>query len=191
VLAIPGQYTAKLTVNGQSYTQPLTLKPDPRIHLEQAVYQQQFEVSQQIAGIAARASAIVRQADALRRAAGERQQKVTNDATKQALASFVKRLDEVAGPPMANAFSGEPESGQPEQPTIRVLARNFQQLYSAVESADAAPTADVMHGLAEFSQQFTQASAQWQSFVGSDLPKVNDALKQAGAEPIEAQRPTL
>ena len=26
----PGTYTVKLTVNGKSYTQPLTVKPDPR-----------------------------------------------------------------------------------------------------------------------------------------------------------------
>ena len=185
VLAVPGPYTVKLTVDGQSYTQPLTLKPDPRIHLEQAAYQKQFETAQQLAGLTARANAIARTADGMRRAAGDRQQKVTSDAAKQAVAAFVKRLDETVGPPAGNPFAGEPESGAPEQPTIRILARNFQQLYGAVESADAAPTADVLKGLTEFSQQLTQATQQWQTFLSTELPKVNDALKQAGAEPIE------
>jgi hypothetical protein len=26
----PGEYTIKLTVDGQTYTQPVTIKPDPR-----------------------------------------------------------------------------------------------------------------------------------------------------------------
>ena len=26
----PGQYTVRLTLDGQTYTQPVTLKPDPR-----------------------------------------------------------------------------------------------------------------------------------------------------------------
>jgi hypothetical protein len=26
----PGQYTVRLTVYGQTYTQPVTIKPDPR-----------------------------------------------------------------------------------------------------------------------------------------------------------------
>jgi hypothetical protein len=26
----PGQYTVRLTVDGQTYTQPVTVKPDPR-----------------------------------------------------------------------------------------------------------------------------------------------------------------
>jgi len=30
-LALPGRYTVKLTVGGKSYTQPLTLKMDPRM----------------------------------------------------------------------------------------------------------------------------------------------------------------
>jgi hypothetical protein len=27
---MPGQYTVRLTVDGQTYTQPVTVKPDPR-----------------------------------------------------------------------------------------------------------------------------------------------------------------
>jgi hypothetical protein len=30
-MVAPGGYTVKLTVNGKSYTQPLTVLPDPRV----------------------------------------------------------------------------------------------------------------------------------------------------------------
>jgi hypothetical protein len=30
-IALPGEYTVKLTVDGKSFTQPLTLKMDPRV----------------------------------------------------------------------------------------------------------------------------------------------------------------
>jgi len=43
--AMPGVYTVKLTVSGQSHTQPLTVKMDPRVHAELA---QQFVLSKQI-----------------------------------------------------------------------------------------------------------------------------------------------
>jgi photosystem II stability/assembly factor-like uncharacterized protein len=43
--AMPGTYTVKLTVGGQSYTQPLTLRMDPRVHGELT---QQFTLSKQI-----------------------------------------------------------------------------------------------------------------------------------------------
>jgi hypothetical protein len=46
--APPGQYTVKLTVNGQSYTQPLTLKMDPRVKTPALGLAQQFTLSKQL-----------------------------------------------------------------------------------------------------------------------------------------------
>ena len=46
--APPGQYTVKLTVDGQSYTQPLTLKMDPRVTTPALGLAQQFTLSKQL-----------------------------------------------------------------------------------------------------------------------------------------------
>src|SRR6185436_10532347 len=46
--APPGQYTVKLTVNGKSYTQPLTLKMDPRVKTPALGLAQQFTLSKQL-----------------------------------------------------------------------------------------------------------------------------------------------
>jgi hypothetical protein len=46
--APPGQYTIKLTVDGKSYTQPLTLKMDPRVKTPAIGLTQQFTLSKQM-----------------------------------------------------------------------------------------------------------------------------------------------
>ena len=46
--APPGQYTVKLTMDGKSYTQPLTLKMDPRVKTTPLGLQQQFTLSKQL-----------------------------------------------------------------------------------------------------------------------------------------------
>ena len=46
--APPGQYTVKLTVDGKSYTQPLTLKMDPRVTTPALGLAQQFTLSKQL-----------------------------------------------------------------------------------------------------------------------------------------------
>ncbi|HYL73334.1 MAG TPA: glycoside hydrolase [Bryobacteraceae bacterium] len=46
--AMPGGYTVKLTAGGQSYTQPLTLKMDPRVHTTPAELAQLFSLSKQL-----------------------------------------------------------------------------------------------------------------------------------------------
>jgi len=49
VLAVPGTYTVKLTVNGATLTQPLTLKMDPRASITPLGMQQQFTLATKIA----------------------------------------------------------------------------------------------------------------------------------------------
>src|ERR1019366_7511258 len=48
IWAAPGRYTVKLTANGQSYTQPLTLKLDPRVKTPALTLQQQSTLSRRL-----------------------------------------------------------------------------------------------------------------------------------------------
>jgi len=53
-MVLPGSYTAKLTVDGRSYTQPMTVVADPRIPVPAAALATQFQLQQRmVAGIAA------------------------------------------------------------------------------------------------------------------------------------------
>jgi hypothetical protein len=45
---VPGTYTARLTVDGKSYTQPLTVRMDPRVKSGAAALQQQFALSKRL-----------------------------------------------------------------------------------------------------------------------------------------------
>ncbi|HLY15701.1 MAG TPA: hypothetical protein VKR61_00695 [Bryobacteraceae bacterium] len=48
VLALPGQYTVKLTVDGKSFSQPLTVKMDPRVKTLPADLKRQFDLASQV-----------------------------------------------------------------------------------------------------------------------------------------------
>jgi photosystem II stability/assembly factor-like uncharacterized protein len=47
-IAMPGEYTVKLTVDGKSFTQPLTLKMDPRVKTPPAGLKQQFDLAMKV-----------------------------------------------------------------------------------------------------------------------------------------------
>jgi photosystem II stability/assembly factor-like uncharacterized protein len=47
-LAVPGKYVVKLTVDGQTYTQPLTLKRDPRVTATEADFAAQLALEQKL-----------------------------------------------------------------------------------------------------------------------------------------------
>jgi photosystem II stability/assembly factor-like uncharacterized protein len=53
-MVVPGAYRARLTVNGQSVTQPITVVPDPRVPAAPAALAAQFQLQQRmVAGISA------------------------------------------------------------------------------------------------------------------------------------------
>jgi hypothetical protein len=54
VLALPGRYTVKLTVDGHTYSQPLTLRMDPRVPISSAALHQQFSLAQEIVALMTR-----------------------------------------------------------------------------------------------------------------------------------------
>jgi hypothetical protein len=53
-MVVPGTYTAKLTVNGRSYTTPITVVADPRVPVSAAALNEQFQLQQRmVAGLKA------------------------------------------------------------------------------------------------------------------------------------------
>jgi photosystem II stability/assembly factor-like uncharacterized protein len=103
--ALPGQYTVRLTVGGRTYTQPLTIRMDPRVKTTPAVLAQQLALSQRLVAAIkqasdARARAVAAggsAADAFARIGGELAQllDILQDAdvqpTTQAVAAIADR----------------------------------------------------------------------------------------------------
>jgi photosystem II stability/assembly factor-like uncharacterized protein len=54
VLALPGRYTVKLSVDGRTYAQPLMLKMDPRVSMTSAQLHTQFTLAQKIVSLMAK-----------------------------------------------------------------------------------------------------------------------------------------
>jgi hypothetical protein len=51
VIAVPGSYTVRLTVNGQMFSKPLTIKMDPRAHATPLALTQQFSLARKIVAL--------------------------------------------------------------------------------------------------------------------------------------------
>jgi photosystem II stability/assembly factor-like uncharacterized protein len=93
----PGTYSVRLTVNGKSLTQPITVKMDPRVKITPEV-QQIFTLTTQMEDNARTAEAAYRDARALLDKVRARPQSAANDA-------LAKQLEEIA-PQQAAAPAG-------------------------------------------------------------------------------------
>jgi hypothetical protein len=173
--ATPGDYTVTLTVDGETFSQPLTVTIDPRVKASAAELQEQFDLSWKLyqlrlklAPIGKKFDDIAEQLTKLRAKAAERPdvaQKV--EAFAQTLMKF--------GPP-------HPRPGAP--PSLFVL-ESTTRLFNEIEGADAAPTSAVKAAVADLDGKVSPMMDAWQKLIESDLPSLNEELKQAGFPEIK------
>src|SRR6185436_3656716 len=132
VWAPPGKYRVALTVDGVHLFQPLEVVPDPRVTLPASAYAEQFTLAREIEATRAKLAAALKDAEALiPKLEGERRQ----------------RAIEISGVDPATAASWwlSPKSTT----TLRFAADKLAALASAVDGADAAPSADAREGYAK------------------------------------------
>jgi photosystem II stability/assembly factor-like uncharacterized protein len=175
--AAPGDYTVTLTVDGKTFSQPLTVALDPRVKASASDLQEQFDLSWQLYQLQLKLAPIGKKFDdiaehltKLRANAAER-----SDVT-QKLDAFAQTLMKF-GPP-------QPRPGAP--PSLFVL-ESTTRLFNEIERADAAPTAAVKAAVADLDGKIGPMMDAWHKLLESDLPALNQQLKQAGFPEIKTE----
>jgi photosystem II stability/assembly factor-like uncharacterized protein len=183
--ALPGKYTVKLTVDGKSYTQPLTVRMDPRVKTSEADLRKQFEMEAGIVEGMNETYETLQQVRSLRPQVTDRAGKV-----KGALADSLNALDKQAGElegASQGAFFGVPPSGRQAE-NLSTLNQHFGQLLNVVDSADAAPTTQAAAVYLELEDSLGKLLAQWKKVRESDLASLNASLKKAHIEELDPNR---
>jgi len=169
---LPGQYTIRLTVNGRSYTAPLTVKMDPRVNVPPAGLEQQLELEMRLASLLTRSSQAVTEARSVR----EQLQKISSQASG-ALAESVKALDEkiavVLGKPAPTLGADEPEL------SLSRLNSRVGTLYGQVDQVDAIPTTAQTEAAAGTERDLSAVMKQWDELRSTDLVALNRQLHDA------------
>lgn len=176
---MPGRYTVKLTANGESYTQPLLVKMDPRVKTLPAALNQQFTLSRQCYDDLLAATKALQELRAVQqqlRGVKER----ANGAAADSVATLEKKLTEIggAGGGGRGGFGGG--RGAPAGPeTIATVNASLTTLMRMIEAADVAPTTQATAGAAEKRASLRKLMQRWNSVKTTDLPALNAQLKQA------------
>jgi photosystem II stability/assembly factor-like uncharacterized protein len=184
--APPGKYTVALAVDGKTYTQPLTIAPDPRVHLAADTYARQFAFAREIEGTQARLATAQAQAKrlhaAIKSAAG-----AGMPALRAPLATLDASIVALAGlqdsPNPYNAWS----AGSPGTRSLAFLSQALGKIAQAADDADAEPSPDARSGHAVLLPTVETVLAQWQGLLDKDLPAVNAQLRSAGLAELSAE----
>ena len=183
VWAPPGRYTVELTVDGATYRQPLTVKPDPRVRVSEAALVSQFHLARKVERAEVRAAAgeatAVKLLDALDlRLKG-------GGAEHAAIARIYDTARNLSGewpfPQHRPAFGGGPPRNVR---SLVLLSQDLTRLEQAIDGADAAPSPDARAAYRILTGQLEATLRAWQQLQQVDLPQLNTRLKAAGEAPV-------
>ncbi len=170
---LPGEYKVKLTANGKSFTQPLTIKADPRVMTPMAGLAKMFEVSLSSYEGIVKIRAAQNEINKLR----EQLKSLPSTET----AAIEKKLTELTGRSSGiDAFGGSSR-----EPGFAGLSFNFLGLMNLVEGADVAPTTQAMAASNELQKSLSALLARWEEIKTKDVKTLNDELRKAGKPAIK------
>jgi photosystem II stability/assembly factor-like uncharacterized protein len=175
--AAPGDYTVALTVDGKMFTQPLTVAMDPRVKASAADLQEQFDLSWRLYQLRLKLAPMGEKFDDI----AEQLTKLKARAAEQP--DLTQRLEGFAQTLMK---FGPPHPRPGASPSLFVLD-STKQLFNEIEVADAAPTAATKATVAALEIKAGPMMDTWQKLLESDLPALNQQLKQAGFPEIKTE----
>ena len=183
---VPGNYMAKLTVDGKGYSQALVVKMDPRIKTSLADLRKQFEMENGSVKGMNESFAALSQVRAVRAQLEERGAKAGQGALTDAITALDKQTAELEGATQSNFFGLPPGAKQPEN--FSSLNQHFGSILAVADSADAAPTTQATAVFKELEEVLAKLVDRWTKIRQQDVPALNAELKKAGLAAIDPNK---
>jgi len=179
--APPGSYAVRLTVDGKSYTQPLTLRLDPRVKTPEAALSQLASLTREMYEGARTAHAAFTAARALAVQLASAQ---GADAD-----AFRAQVESLAPPAPAGGRGGRGGRGggggrgaaAPEgPPTLETVSAALVSAAMSMQAAEVAPTANEVAACAHGRSQLATVMQRWNMLRTTGLSALNAKRKAAG-----------
>ena len=195
---LPGKYTVTLETTSRGgasavagiSAQPLEIRMDPRVKTSPEDLRRQFELDQKIA------DALHKDYEALQQVRSLRAQLKALAGHGPAKNAKLAAITRTAAELEEKAAAIEGEEGDygarylstPEGRSLARLNGGLNALVSALDSADAAPTAQQAAMFGELTKALEEQLSGWAQLKAKDIPELNEKLKKAGLPLIDLQK---
>jgi photosystem II stability/assembly factor-like uncharacterized protein len=189
VLALPGKYQVKLTVEGKTYSAPIEIVPDPRSKISDADLQKQFALATEIRNLNDDGHKLVLEIRDLRsqlQALGKRlgqddASKPVRDAA-EAITKKIAAIENQVIEPKATTNEDQLNYGN-------MLSSQLAYLGNSVGDADVAPTQAEFEQYELFRAQMEKLDSQWKEVIGQDLAQFNDLMRKSNILAVGISKP--
>jgi hypothetical protein len=181
-VAVPGQFTVRLSVNGQVLSERLNLEKDPRIDsVTIADLTEQFKLAIQIRDKTTEANEMVIAVRELKKQMEERLKQNSDAALKTAFEGFDKKLSAVE----EEIYQVRNRSNQDPLNFPIKLNNKLAALERVVESGDGRPNASSYTVFKELSDQVAVQKGRLDAALKTDLAAVNKLLADRNLKALE------
>ncbi len=181
-LAVPGTYTAKLTVDGRTLETKVTVRPDPRVHASQADLEAQLALALEVRDDVSRLTDMVNSIRSLRQQLENRIETLKGNT---AAAGLVKRSQAIVD--WLNALEDQMQNPTAEVVYDILAMKGGSRLYSRigplmgwVEDGPGAPTQGMQQVFAEQNKELDGYASKFDSLVSVDLAGLNKEAASLG-----------
>ena len=183
-LAVPGQYRVRVTAAGQTQTQPLTVRVDPRLKgVTIADLREQFALAARIRDRLSAANDAVTRIRRLKSAIVDRTAKVQAPDVQASAGDVTSKLTAVE----ENLYQVRNRSGQDPLNFPIKLNNRIGALGRSVMTGDARPTASSYTVFRELSAQLDAELKQLQHVISTDVEALNRVLAGRNIDRIRAE----
>jgi len=176
--ALPGTYTARLTLDGKRYTAPFTVKMDPRVKTPAAGLEKKFQLETRLAALLTQTSHAVLQAGSIRDPLEKLSQQASGPV-RNSVQDFKTKLIAVLGSPAG--FAAPPSN----EITLTRVNGQVAVLYGQIWQVDAEPTASQSQAAAATEHDAADVLQRWDGLRTTDLPQLNRALGGANLPEVK------
>jgi photosystem II stability/assembly factor-like uncharacterized protein len=177
-IAVPGNYQVRLTVRGKSYTQPLEIKEDPRLKVEQADLQKQFDLLLQIRDQVSKVDEAINQINSVKRQIDDLDKRLPKDDHGKAVRDAGKKLTQKIDPVEDALIQSKAKSGQDVLNYPIRLNNELVALAGSISGADAAPTPQSYQVFTMLKQRSDEQLTRWDEVVKTDIAGFNQLVRQ-------------
>jgi hypothetical protein len=178
--AVPGNYEVRLTVDGKTWTQPLSVVMDPRSPATAQELEQQLKLGAQIYAEALQSRRILAEIRAVQKQLSDLQPKLAerSDLTKtdQAVTAKVKAI-----------LSGDTKDAKDTNTMgVETASAGLGAALRVVESGDRTVPAQALDVYKLASSAMSSRIQEWKALKAAELAQLNEELKKADLTPVSA-----
>ena len=178
IMALPGRYTVKLTVAGQSYTQPLNVVNDPRSKTPLPALQAEYKLASALMDAVARDHEAVDQILEVRGQLKGLRQRLASDPSAKTLLPAIDSLDRRTDAIENRLYQSHAKTSEELLNFPTELNSKIAYLEDEVDFGDGAPTAQFQQMAQQYLQELDQQIKSWRELRERDLALLNRKIEQ-------------